>query len=304
MPEINYQWISGSIPRNIMQQNIDSYLSFCTSMNEEDGFIHLIGKMTSVYPMQGTMNYFVNVPYQFFYVYEGTLCLSLHDCIYEIPEGYVALLPADGITMLQIKKARCRFLHIYLSGLALNKFYHALHEPFYYPTESSSLFSLSGFLHHMEMLTPQEADFLFLSKTSMWITELLTEMVLFRAQPETKKEAPPKYITEIHDLFEAHYNDNYRLEDLENRYSISRYRICREFTKHYAQSPMQYLNHVRIENAKKLLLTTDISIHEIGAMVGITNTNHFINLFKRETGATPLAYKQDAPVSISELHYL
>ena len=63
-------------------------------------------------------------------------------------------------------------------------------------------------------------------------------------------------------------------------------------------------NHKRIEEAKKLLLTTNDTIHEIGSKVGIHNTNHFINLFKRETGATPLAFKQDAPVSISELHYL
>lgn len=81
-------------------------------------------------------------------------------------------------------------------------------------------------------------------------------------------------------------------------------RICREFSKYYGVSPIQYLNHRRMEAAKKLLLTTDETIHEIGSMVGIHNTNHFINLFKRETGATPLVFKQDAPVSISELHYL
>ena len=100
------------------------------------------------------------------------------------------------------------------------------------------------------------------------------------------------------------YGENYSLDELENTYSVSKYRICREFSKYYGASPVQYLNHKRIEEAKKLLLTTNDTIHEIGSKVGIHNTNHFINLFKRETGATPLAFKQDAPVSISELHYL
>ena len=67
---------------------------------------------------------------------------------------------------------------------------------------------------------------------------------------------------------------------------------------------MHYLNHQRILAAKRLLLTTDMSVHEVGSQVGIENTNHFINLFKKETGATPLSFKQAAPVSISELHYL
>lgn len=54
---------------------------------------------------------------------------------------------------------------------------------------------------------------------------------------------------------------------------------------------------------KRLLLTTDLSVHEVGSQVGIENTNHFINLFKKDTGTTPLSFKQAAPVSISDLHY-
>lgn len=56
--------------------------------------------------------------------------------------------------------------------------------------------------------------------------------------------------------------------------------------------PAQYLNKRRIEVAKHLLITTDYRIHEVGSMVGIDNTNHFITLFRKYTGATPLEYKQ------------
>ena len=72
---------------------------------------------------------------------------------------------------------------------------------------------------------------------------------------------------------------------------------------HYGQSPMHYLNSRRILIAKKLLLTTDLTIREVGSKVGIDNTNHFINLFKKDTGTTPLSFKQAAPVSVSDLHY-
>ena len=138
----------------------------------------------------------------------------------------------------------------------------------------------------------------------MWITNILTEMIIYARHPQKKRDTIPDYLREIHHLFDTQYGENYSLDELENTYSVSKYRICREFSKYYGASPVQYLNHKRIEEAKKLLLTTNETIHEIGSMVGIHNTNHFINLFKRETGATPLAFKQDAPVSISELHYL
>lgn len=304
MPKISYEWISSTIPRNIMQQNIDAFCSFPDTFDSNDGFLHLLGKMIASCPMQGTLTYSVNAPYQFFYIYEGTLSITLESDTYTLPTGHVALLPASGATTLRIEKARCRYFHMYLSGLALDAYHRVLTEPFYYPTDNSSVLSLSGFLDRINNLTPLNIDFLFCSKTSMWITDLLTEMIIYKERPETKREAIPKYIAELHHLFETNYSESFTLDALEATYSISKYRICREFTKYYKQSPIQFLNHTRIAAAKKLLLTTDASIHEIANMVGIPNTNHFINLFKRETGATPLAFKQDAPVSISELRYL
>lgn len=56
--------------------------------------------------------------------------------------------------------------------------------------------------------------------------------------------------------------------------------------------PLQYLNEKRVDAAKELLLTTDYRIHEIGSIVGIDNTNHFIYLFKKFTGMTPLTFRR------------
>lgn len=41
-----------------------------------------------------------------------------------------------------------------------------------------------------------------------------------------------------------------------------------------------------------MLLTTDWTIHEISSKVGYDNVNHFINLFKKNTGLTPGAFRQ------------
>lgn len=59
----------------------------------------------------------------------------------------------------------------------------------------------------------------------------------------------------------------------------------------FGSPPVRYLNLRRLEAATHLLLTTDRRIHEISFDVGFENTNHFINLFKRETGTTPQAYR-------------
>lgn len=102
----------------------------------------------------------------------------------------------------------------------------------------------------------------------------------------------PSYIEEIHRLFDQEFQELYSLDNLEKQFGVSKYRLCREFGIAYGASPLQYLNKRRIEVAKHLLITTDYRIHEVGSMVGIDNTNHFITLFRKYTGATPLEYKQ------------
>lgn len=102
----------------------------------------------------------------------------------------------------------------------------------------------------------------------------------------------PSYLLNLWDTFEHHYTEPFSLADAENLYNISRYRLCREFTAAYGQSPLQYLIQKRLTEAKKMLLTTDRTVQEISNNVGYENVNHFIHLFKKDTGYTPNAFRK------------
>lgn len=127
------------------------------------------------------------------------------------------------------------------------------------------------------------------------LNHLLTEFTVEFLKKDQEFRKVPSYIEKIHDLFEEHYEENYSLDDLEARFSISKYRICREFGEYYGITPLQYLNRRRIRIACHLLETTSLRIHEVGSAVGIDNTNHFISLFKKYEGCTPLEYKAREP---------
>lgn len=128
-------------------------------------------------------------------------------------------------------------------------------------------------------------------RASDLLNHLLTEFTVEFLKKDQEFRKIPSYIEKIHDLFEEHYEENYSLDDLEIRFSISKYRICREFGEYYGITPLQYLNRRRIRIACHLLETTSLRIHEVGSAVGIDNTNHFISLFKKYEGCTPLEYK-------------
>lgn len=59
-------------------------------------------------------------------------------------------------------------------------------------------------------------------------------------------------------------------------------------------APSDYVRILRIRNAKRLLIQTDMSVNQIAASVGFTDAYYFRRVFKAETGASPTAYRRAA----------
>jgi len=68
--------------------------------------------------------------------------------------------------------------------------------------------------------------------------------------------------------------------------------FLRRFKKATGQSPIEYIQTLRIEEAKQLLETSDISLDEIGAQVGYSEPSAFRHLFRKLVGETPSAYRR------------
>lgn len=53
----------------------------------------------------------------------------------------------------------------------------------------------------------------------------------------------------------------------------------------------KYINSKRIEHAKELLVTTELSVKEIAGMVGVLDDNYFSRLFRKTVGISPLEFR-------------
>lgn len=109
-----------------------------------------------------------------------------------------------------------------------------------------------------------------------------------------KEVYPHKDITEKIRLsksyLEKHYAENLGINDLAAKACISRFHFIRIFKKYYGQTPNQYLQDVRIKNAKKLLLK-NLSVDKVCSAVGFESKTTFTCLFRKSTGLTPIAYR-------------
>ena len=80
---------------------------------------------------------------------------------------------------------------------------------------------------------------------------------------------------------------------------VSETHLRRIFKATVNTSPIRYINFLRLEKAKNLLLNSNCSIEEIAALVGIPDPYYFSRLFKQEIGAAPSKYRSQKNRSLS-----
>ncbi|MDF2647301.1 MAG: hypothetical protein K0Q73_3106 [Paenibacillus sp.] len=100
----------------------------------------------------------------------------------------------------------------------------------------------------------------------------------------------------IHDIKqyiqESYHDSNLSLQHLSDLFGIQIKTLSRLFKEECGEKFVDYVAYVRIENAKRLLEETDLSIREIGERSGYVHSFSFIRVFKKEVGSTPGDYRK------------
>lgn len=88
-------------------------------------------------------------------------------------------------------------------------------------------------------------------------------------------------------------SEPYEPRHLERRFHYNLDYIARCLKRHTGMSPLEYVRHIRIERARRLLVQSgDMPVKEIAAAVCIPDPNYFSRLFRQETGMSPAAYRK------------
>lgn len=85
---------------------------------------------------------------------------------------------------------------------------------------------------------------------------------------------------------------DYSIDDMSKNLGLSRSRFQHLYTDTFGISVSQELIKSRMEKAAELLKTTDLSVKDISAIIGIRNTSYFVKRFGETYGMTPLQYRR------------
>ena len=96
------------------------------------------------------------------------------------------------------------------------------------------------------------------------------------------------------DMMDAAFAEPIDLEALAQRAGYSRYHFLRGFRDAYGETPRAYLTRRRIERAKDLLRSANLTVTEICVLVGFSSLGSFSARFREMTGSSPSEYRENA----------
>ena len=99
-------------------------------------------------------------------------------------------------------------------------------------------------------------------------------------------------ILQVTEYIDNHLTETIKLDDLATVLGISKFHFSKMFKQSTGMSPHQYVMQQRIERAKQLLKTEDMSIADVALDCGFNSHGHLGKYFRTFTGMTPKAFRR------------
>lgn len=124
--------------------------------------------------------------------------------------------------------------------------------------------------------------------------DLIEDDLIFGSKKTSDKDEMdrPQFIAaEAVKYMKRNYKEKLTLQMVSDYLGVSTWHMCKVLKKETGSSFIDLLNGIRVEEAKKLLVTTRLKVYEICEEVGYLDTAYFSKLFKRFAEKTPNEYR-------------
>ena len=118
----------------------------------------------------------------------------------------------------------------------------------------------------------------------------LASMLIAKARYENRDENDP--ISRVVVYMQSNMSKEITVEELAESIYVSKSYLSRCFKQKMGMSLIEYLRLIRINAAKRLLVSTNNSIEEISSVIGYNSSKYFCRAFKKCTDMSPSEYRK------------
>jgi len=98
-------------------------------------------------------------------------------------------------------------------------------------------------------------------------------------------------VKKVQDYIEKNVSEKISVEELASKFAIGRRSFEKRFKKATNNTPIEYIQRVKIEAAKRSLETSRKNVNEVMYDVGYFDVKAFRSVFRKVTGLSPVEYK-------------
>ena len=222
-------------------------------------------------------------PYHhFLYVQEGAGIFEFPDGKHVVQKGNIVFFRKEYPVIYRCKKDRFVTAWVSFEGSCVDKMLEYLHVGNYAIFKSENIWYLMENMYKTasEGATPEVLS----NKLYKLIVAYFSEM---------NKEAGPSMLGKVKEYVESNYAKDISVSDMAKVAGVSESLVYRTFRQKENMTPIDYLQSVRVENAKRIMLEdAELKISDVAEKCGFSNTAYFCKVFKKLTKMTPMAYKK------------
>jgi AraC-like DNA-binding protein len=111
-------------------------------------------------------------------------------------------------------------------------------------------------------------------------------------QRSAEEASGARAVREALAYIKLHYKEPLTREKIARHVSLSPAYFSSLFKSHTGYTPVEYIHRLRLDRARQLLRTTDLSVREVAEQVGFADSFYFTRLFTKDTGISPREYRQ------------
>lgn len=121
--------------------------------------------------------------------------------------------------------------------------------------------------------------------------QLVNEAVLSKKISVAANNPYRKAVYEAASYIEIHFTSEIDLGVFARKYGLSKRTFLRYWDEIFKQPPKKYITDLRIKEAQKLLIETELRINEVATKIGISDPYYFSRMFKLHVGVSPASYR-------------
>lgn len=254
-----------------------------------------------------SQNYHYHDCYELYYLYSGERYYFIKDKTYHVEGGTFVLIKPFEI------HCTANFARYGYDRLLIN-FKKDYLQNFLNACDNANLFECFDKNIHTITLNPKQQHFAELMLQNMmteyesekalendYLKMSLMQLVMFLNKNRSDSgenvlkyfNSTHKVISEIIGYINNNYYEDITLASISEDFYISPCYFSRTFKKLSGLSFTEYINNVRVKEARKLLYKTNMNIAEIAETTGFKSNTHFDRVFKNIMGMSPLTYKKN-----------